>query len=277
LRRKGDAVRRLCHAWVLALGGGLLAGGCERPPPVDETPAPTGPPILHGTDSPQVILDRVIAAHGGEKGLARWKCGRVKYLTRSDIIPLLEEKPRSIEEFFELPGKLKRITVVGQGRRQTVVTFVVDGSQGWEYLPDGTTKLLPPEALAASLRTVHAFSDFGSLYRLRNPVFRLNVLGENTAAGRPVVVLHAESIYTNPIDYFFDRVSGLLIHSVRHLRSPSGSEKTIELDLKDYHDVGGTAVPFHVVGRSEGKILLEFTIREVEFVDHFDASTFAPP
>jgi hypothetical protein len=261
---------------LLALGGALLTGGCERPEAHVELPPP-GPPVLHASDSLQTILDQVIRAHGGADGLARWKCGRVKYLTRSDIIPLLDEKPRVIEEVFQLPGKLKRIALIGQGRRQTVVTFVVDGSQGWEYLPDGTTKLLPPEALAASLRSVHAFADFGSLHRLRHPAFRLHTVGEDSIRGRPVVVLHAESDYTNPMDYAFDRSSCLLIHSVRYLRSPSGPEKTIELDLGDYRDVGGTAVPFHVVGRSEGKVLLEFTIREVEFDDHFDASAFAPP
>jgi hypothetical protein len=188
----------------------------------------------------------------------------------------MADKPRTIEEYFQLPGKFKRVAPVGQGRRERVVTFVINGDQGWQYSPDGTAQLLPPAALSAALRSEHPFCDFCNLARLHGPTFRLQVRGEDTIAGRPVVVLHAEAIGTNPMDYAFDRSTALLVHSVRHLPQPSGPEKSVELDLGDYRDVGGAPVPMHVVGRSEGRVLLDFTILEVEFADGFDDSVFAP-
>jgi hypothetical protein len=262
---------------VAALGVALAAGGCERPAAREDPPLPDGPPVIHPTDSPATILEHATRAHGGAGRLARWRCGRVKYETRSDLIPLLTDKPRTVEEFYELPGKYKRLAVVGQGSRQTTVTFLVKGDQGWEYQPDGTLKLLPPAALAGAFRLAHGFADFCDLARLRDPAFRVTVLGEDTVAGRSVVVLHAEAPGINPVDYAFDRVTALLLRTTRHLPQSGGPETTVETDLAAYRDVGGAPVPLHVVGRSEGKVLLDLAILEIEFADHYDESVFTPP
>jgi hypothetical protein len=208
--------------------------------------------------------------------LGRWRCGRVKYQARSDLISYMADKPRTIEEFFQLPGKFKRVAPVGQGRRERVITLVINGEHGWQYSPDGTAEMLPPAAVSAALRTEHPFCDLCNLARLNGPAFRLQVRGEDTIAGRPVIVLHAEAADTNPMDYAFDRCTALLVHSVRHLPQPSGPEKIVEMDLDNYRDVGGAPVPMHVVGRTDGQVLLEFTLLELEFADAFDDAVFAP-
>jgi hypothetical protein len=271
-------VRRPNLAWTVALWL-LAAGSCDQVP----APAPLEPlsakgePILSAADSPQVILEKAIQAHGGPACLARWKCGRVKYRTRSDTIPLLNDKPSTVEEFFELPGHFKRVTVIGQGDRQRAITWIVSGDQGWEYQPDGTTRLLPAVTINAAIRTEHAFSDFCNLVRLRNPGFRLEVRGTQTVHGRPAVVLHAEADGANPMDYCFDTVTALLVRSVRHLPQPKGDERLVEIELGDYREIAGAPVAMRVVGRSEGQVLLDFALLEVEFVDHFDEGTFVPP
>ncbi len=274
-------MRRISPAWMLLAV--LSAPACNHPPPPPRPEAietglpPPGEALLHPTDSPTVLLDKVIAAFGGPERLSRWKCGRVKYLTRSDTIPILDEKPSSTEEFFEFPGHLKRIARIGTGDREQTITFLINNDQAWEYRSNGSSRLLPNDSLLAVLRTEHSFSDFCNLTRLRYSLVRLSVVGEQTVSGRPAVVLHAETGFTSPTDFAFDRSTGLLLQSVRHLIQASGGEKTIETVLGDYRNVGGWPVPHRIVGRSEGKVLLDFTITELEFLDHFDESVFAPP
>jgi hypothetical protein len=265
--------------------GVLFAQGCDRaappPPPAADTfevklPMP-GTPLLHPTDSPDVLLDKAIAAFGGPEKLARWKCGHVKYLARSETIPILDEKPSDIEEFFQMPGHIKRIARIGSGGREQTVTFVIGSEQGWEYRPDGRTRLLSSDSVFAVLRTEHAFADFCNLARLRSPYIRLSVRDEQIIHGRAAVVLHAETDFTLPTDFLFDRATGLLLQSVRRMPQSGGGEKVVETSLGDYRDVGGSPVPHRIQGRCDGKVLLDFKITELEFLDHLDDSVFAPP
>ncbi len=263
----------------------LLANGCDHPPvppPLAELPAPGlpmdgGPSLLQTTDSPQVVLDKAIAAFGGPECLARWKCGHLKYLTRSDTIPILNEKATSAEEFFRLPGHLKRIARIGSGGREQTVTFLICNEQGWEYRPDGTTRSLTADAMFAVLRTEHAFADFCNLARLRNPFVRLSVRGEQIVQGRAALVLHAETDCTLPADFFLDRATGLLLQSVRRLPQSGGPEKVVETTLADWRRVGSGWVPHRIRGLCDGKVLLDFTITELEFLDNIDDSVFTPP
>jgi hypothetical protein len=260
----------------------LFAQGCGHRPPTPRAESidpglPSGPPILHATDAPTAILDKAIAAFGGPAQLNRWKCGHIKYLTRSDTIPILDEKPSSAEEFFQLPGHLKRIARIGCADREQTIVFLIDSDQGWEFRPDGSRRQLPNDSVIAVMRTEHAFSDFCNLTRLNHSLVRLSVLGEQTVNGRAAIVLHAETDFTIPTDLAFDRSTGLLLQSIRHLIQPGGGDKTIETVLGNYRDVGGSPVPHRIVGRSDGKVLLDFTITDLEFVDHFDDGVFAAP
>jgi hypothetical protein len=270
-------VRRLSPAGTLLVF--LAVAACNRRvADVDapDPPLPDGPPILFPSDTPDTLLDKAIAALGGEKRLTRWKCGRVKYETRSDTIPLLE-RPSTVEEYFQLPGHFKRVAEVGQGNRRRIATFIINGERGAELLPDGTTRPLPDMARFDGLRSEHAFADFYNLTRLRAPHYSLSVRGEEVLDGRSAIVLHCESTFTNPMDYAFDSATALLVKSTRHLPQPAGGEKIVEIFLGDYRDLGGGVVPLHIKGRSEGKVLLDFTIFELELLDQLDDSIFEIP
>jgi hypothetical protein len=268
---------------ILTAGGAafaLLRVLRSAPPPASRLPDPRlpgGPPILAATDTPLALLDKATTALGGPQRLGRWKCGRVKFQARSDTIPLLIDKPSIIEEYFQFPGRYKRLAEVGEGPRRRTVTFIVNNEQGWEIQPDGSARSVPEIAVATLLRSEHPFADFYNLARLRAPNFHLSVRGEDQVAGRAAVVLHADNDYGNPVDYAFDRATALLVKSTRHLLQPTGGETPIEIFLGDYRDIGGGPVPLHIVGRTEGKNLLDFTIYELEFIDQLDDSLFAVP
>jgi hypothetical protein len=274
-------VRRISLAWMLLVA--LLANSCDTaPPPPPEaddrklSDLPEGPPLLQTANPPEVVLEKAIAAFGGPECLARWRCGRLKFLTRSEVIPILNEQPTSAEEFFQLPGHLKRIVHVGQGSREQTITFIVNNDQGWEIRPDGTSRGLSPDSIFAVLRTEHAFADFCNLARLQNPLVRLSNRGEQVVNGRAAILIHAETDFTLPTDLLFDCATGLLLKSVRRMLQ-SGAEKVVETTLSDYRAVGSGRVPHRIIGRCDGKVLLDFTITELEFLDHLDDSVFAVP
>jgi hypothetical protein len=274
-------VRRISPAWILLAA--LFPTGCDHalPSPVADSGFEfglemPGTPLLSPTDPPEVLLDKAIAAFGGPQCLERWKCGHLKFLTRSETIPVLNEKPTTAEEFFQLPGHLKRVVHVGQGDREQTIVFLVNNEQGMEYRPDGTSRPLSPDSIFSVLRTEHSFADFCNLARLRNPLIRLSNHGEQNVNGRAAVVLRAETDFTLPTDFLFDRATGLLLQSIRRMPQ-SGGEKLIETTLGDYRLVGAGRVPHRIVGRCDGKVLLDFTITDLEFLDHLDDRVFAPP
>jgi hypothetical protein len=52
-----------------------------------------------GLETPQAILDKAIAAHGGEENLSKWKMGRIKMTYKADIAE------GGTDETFYLPDK----------------------------------------------------------------------------------------------------------------------------------------------------------------------------
>jgi hypothetical protein len=272
-------VRRLKFAGLVALLGMLCAGGCDESEPVPPMPPLTaqGEPIVSAGDTPQRVLDMALKAHGGEGLLARWRCGRVKFHMRSDTIAPLHDMPATIEEVFQLPGHLKRVTITGQGKQQKTTTSILNREEGWEYLGDGSCRLLPGSSLESVLSPEHAFFYFCNLARLHAPGVQLSVGGVESINDRPAVVLHAEADGANPMDYYFDTVTTLLVRIVRHLPQPKGREYAVEIDLGDYHNIAGGPVPMRIIGHSGRRAMLDFTLLEVEFFDHLDASAFTPP
>jgi hypothetical protein len=270
---------RISIVSVAALLGILSTEGCDKPAPAPPVPPLTvqGPPLLSPKESPQRILSKALKAHGGVDHLARWNCGRVKYQMRSDTIPQLNDTPATIEEFFQLPGHLKRVTVVREGKQQKTTTCLVTGDEGWEYLDDGSCRLVPGATLNAVLSPEHAFFYFCNLARLRAPGVGLTVCGTELVNNRPAVVVHAEAEGANPMDYCFDTVTALLVRLVRHLPQPKGRECVVEVELGDYHEISGGPIPLRIRGHSDGQTLLDFTLLEVEFLDHCDDSIFTAP
>lgn len=282
-------MRKLSPAWVLALTWALAVGSCEQGPdrlPAPRPPSEEGPPVLHASDSPETVAERTIKAHGGLERLERWKCGRVKYKVRSDTIPLLQEKPSAVEEWFQFPGRFKRVAVIGKVGRQKTVTWLVNKEQGWEYQPDGTTRLLPSTVLVAAWGNEHPFANFCNLSRLRTPDVRLSVQGTDTVSGRSVVILH---VVPPPdllgrqhiVDYSFDARTALLLRAIRHLPPAPGAapgpDHTVETILGDYRTVESAPVPMRLLGRADGQVLLDFAIEEIELLDSLPPETFMPP
>ncbi len=78
-----------------------------------------------------------------------------------------------------------------------------------------------------------------------------------------------------PVRMFFDKVSGLLVRTIRYAETPLGRNPT-QVDYSEYHEEGGVRIPFQwTIARPLGR----FTIRVTEIHDNapIDDSKFAKP
>ena len=96
---------------------------------------------------PHALLQRAMAAHGGENSLNRLKAGHAK---TDGIIEQEMSVPFTQEAFYQLPDRMKEIQVLEVNNQKLTVIIVLNGQQGW-ISSNGKTAPLG-EALLTELR-----------------------------------------------------------------------------------------------------------------------------
>jgi hypothetical protein len=235
----------------------VAAGGCGGPKP-----------LFTAGDAPAVILDRAIAAQGGEANLQRCDIGTARYLYATPA------EDFAVEEHFRLPRSFRR-TMRPRRTEGATVTVVVDGERAWEkrgneVRPLQRTELNPPVYSWANLLNLSAF---------RGPEVTLSVQGEANHEGQTLLVLRTRSREFGLVDLYFDPATGLLAKTVKVVPAaaplPAGSYGTME--FSDYRDLDGVQFPFRIVLTANGKPAADITFEEVKFLDKLNDALFAEP
>src|SRR5262245_34496931 len=81
------------------------------------------------------ILNKAVAAHGGERAASCWKCGYLKYKAKAGLVPG-QMHEATLEDTFQLPGHFKRITRTREGERESVMVFVANDGKLWTKIGD---------------------------------------------------------------------------------------------------------------------------------------------
>ena len=99
-------------------------------------------------------------------------------------------------------------------------------------------------------------------------------VGSATIDDKPVQVLQGRS-GAQPVNFYFDEASGLLVRTVRWNRTPVGTVPT-QTDFSDYRDVAGVKMPFKtVITWTDGQNAI--ALNQVQANVAIDAATFATP
>ena len=99
-------------------------------------------------------------------------------------------------------------------------------------------------------------------------------MGSATIDDKPVQVLQGRS-GGQPVNFYFDEATGLLVRTVRWNRTPVGTVPT-QTDLSDYRDVAGVKMPFKtVVTWTDGQNTI--TLNQVQANVAIDAAKLATP
>jgi len=229
------------------------------------------------------LLDRAIQAFGGANQFTRWRCGHIVYTARSIPSPV-GDREALVEEFFDYPGRFKRIAAINAAAlnagRQSVWCY--NGDKAWERSADRPAKALPANAKVTT-RRAHQFLDLFNLPVLKTEASNYTFAGAGSLDGRAVWGLKskkAEGQTDSPQlrEAFFDQKSFLLLrtqsHATNKLLGLLPQEVESVTSYNDSQDIGGGMVPMHIVGTANGREITNVWILTLEFNEHIQTSTF---
>jgi hypothetical protein len=102
--------------------------------------------------------------------------------------------------------------------------------------------------------------------------FKLAPLGEKKILGQAAVGVRVIYKGREEVRLFFSKETSLPLKC-----EWDASKEVHELLLSDYKDVGGLRRPMKVLGKTGGKLALEYVIRDYSVVERLDESLFARP
>jgi hypothetical protein len=211
----------------------------------------------------RALLDKAIAASGGESRLAKHVALHVKF----NEVVLADNKtfPANVEIYMQGLDKARRSVLYETTK--TLVVEVVNGKSGWIKRGDGDAQIMTDERLAA-WREVIYLTRIEQLFPLRNREFDLSPVDEVTVEGRPAVGLLVRRAAHEAVKLYFDKESHLLVKSrTRTMDVSLGREIVNETISLDYRTVNGETHSFkHIRFRDDVK-RTESTMKLREYFD----------
>jgi hypothetical protein len=224
-------------------------------------------------DEARAILDRAIAAHGGEARIARTTTGHALLRGKADL-PDFPPCDLTWEETFDLPGRYHRVLHVEAVGRVFRLEYAITGKTGWlrhDQAEATDVHLKEAPSVERSWQGMLAM-----LPLVRDAGAELAVLPERDWKGRRLVGVGAAS----PLDadLYFDKATGLLALSRRALPNLlPGKEVVRDLAYESYKDIAGTRYPTRLTATGDGAPLMELTATSIRFLDKVDDSVFDRP
>jgi hypothetical protein len=220
----------------------------------------------------RALLDKAIAAHGGEERLAKHVAYHVKLKVE---YPLGDKTITAAAELYTQGFDKARTTVVYETAKGQVVE-VVNGKTGWIKRDDSDAQVMTDEQVAKWHEDIYA-KKVGQLAPLKNRDFDLSSLDEIMVEGRPAVGILVRHEGHEAIKLYFDKESHLLVKSWRRTMNVTLRRESVhESVILDYREVNGEKHPFKSTSYRDGSKLIDSTVTSIEVFDkpldekHFD-------
>jgi hypothetical protein len=232
------------------------------------------PLLAPAGETPRQILERAIAAHGGQERLSAARSERLKL--KGTLHVGASALPFTNEMALQLPGQYRSVvTVTDNGRAQTVV-HLLDGDKATVLLngqpqPAGGVHLAQ---LKQTLRLEHALR---LVPLLSDPAFTLHPLPEVRYNTHVYVGVRVQRPGQRDLKLYFDRATGLLVKTEHQIDGPGGKEVLQEAFYANHRDVGGRVRAGAVVVLRDGKKVMETELVEARAVERIDAREFNQP
>jgi uncharacterized protein (TIGR03067 family) len=216
----------------------------------------------------RVLIDKVLAAHGGEEKLNKLKFTEKVKQTQDDNLTTIE--------YFVQPPDRFRAELQRKGDATKQIHILEDGIGRWTKYPDGRVEKLklsgaePP--IAYWLDYVRFFGPRVVL-RLKDTEHRVSLLEEVKIAGRPAVGVELNKAVPDfklSLRLFFDKETNLLVRQDNVLSSSS-------ISYSDYKKFDGISIAQKQMQTANGKVVMEAEVTDFQAVDKFDAKLFEQP
>lgn len=228
------------------------------------------PLISHGApcsekDDPRAIIEKAIAAQGGEKAVAKVRMMRRVIKGSVVVDPNLPAAPMTYEDLWQLPLRYRSVmeTVIhGVNTRQV---DIINGDEGWTSL-NGKTQRLTGDAHAELLEGRYA-EGLEWLLRLREKDFDLSVATEEKVGERPALGVTVKAKGHRSVTLYFDRETMLLVKRVNQVRQPDGRLVVMEVFFSDHQYFEGAKLWTKSHASLNGRKFVEGEVSEVVFPD----------
>jgi hypothetical protein len=211
-------------------------------------------------DTPRVLIEKAIRAHGGQENLTRKVATQLLFKGTSHGGPL--GNLRFTGEFFApFEGRMKTtFAIEGEGLK-TVVVQALSGGKGWERTDRQVRDLSAPELEELKVSSHrHRVTTLAPL--LDDQGFTLTALGEAKVEGRPALGVKVAFKGRPDLSLYFDKESGLLVKYAYRLKGPVGDGALEETVLRDYRGPELAAADEQMLKAAgigaDGPALLEF-------------------
>jgi hypothetical protein len=230
--------------------------------------------LVQAQESPQAVVQRAIAAHGGQERLARVRADRVR--SRGTLFVGASPVPFQSQTTVQLPSQFKNVIQMTVGDKTKTVVHLLDGDKA-TILIDGQPQPVSAALLAQMRQTLQLDHAIRLVPLLTDPEFTLAWAGEATINGRPAVGVRVMGRSQRPVALYFDKPSGLLVKAEQTLDGPSGREVKQEAYYSGYRDLGGYRRPGKVTAYRDGHKVMEGDLLEAEALGQIDPKEFTRP
>ncbi len=224
--------------------------------------------VAAGEGDPRAIVNKAIAAIGGEAKLA--KHNAVNFVEKGTYYGMGDGLPFNGIYAIQWPNQL-RMEIEG------AFLIVLDGDKGW-ISSGGEAKEMSKEQLATQ-RHDHRAAWMSTLLPLKDKAFTLKILEDAKVGTHDTRVIEATRKDFPAMKLYFDKKSNLLVKTEHKTKAAELEFKDVTTDTlySDYRDVDGVKVPFKMVMNRDGKIFVEAEVTEMKAVGNHDAKVFEMP
>ncbi|MBI2804487.1 MAG: hypothetical protein HYX68_05820 [Planctomycetes bacterium] len=226
-------------------------------------------------DGLKTVLTKAIAAHGGEKNLAKFKAVSSKFKGTIDILG--NKSNCTGESSFQKPDKIKNVLSLDLNGKQIDIVTVFDGKKMWVSAM-GNSMEITDKKLLKEVREQLQTEGAGGLSDFLKAPYKLNALGEVKVKGKDAIGIRVSKEGQRDFSMFFDKKTHLIVKTeMRTLDGMTGQEVTQEKYILGYQDKGGIKVAKRVEIHKDGKSFMDIELTEVNAFERFDDSVFAKP
>jgi zinc protease len=245
---------------ILALSFSTLA---QAQPPTTTAQAPAASSAAAALPSADSVLDKYVAAIGGE---AAWRKLNSRVSKGTIDIPAM-----SISGTVEVHEKAPDFSLAIVNIGGTTFQRGFDGTTGWANDPQNGLRTLSGAEAEDSKRQ----ADFYHQLNMRKNYSKWKLIGTEKIGDHDAYELEATSSSGDVDKMYFDVKTGLLVRAITTVHSPQG-DQVIQADLSDYRDTDGIKLPFSV---HQSSVQAEYTLTFTEIHHNVDLSDgqFAKP
>jgi hypothetical protein len=233
----------------------------------------TGPAPAEEGARARAVIDRAIAATGGEARLGRLKAAEWTCKGTAHASTPLAFTDRC---FAQWPERFRQESAVEAAGQTFQRDLILDGAQGW--LKTGASAVELNDDVRGELRDkVHVLCLAVTLLPLKDKSVTLTPLDDVKIDGHAAAGVTAACPGRPDLRLYFDKDRGLLLKCERTVKDPLLGKVVEETFFSDYQEADGVQVARKVSVKRGGKPFLDWTVTDFQVRAKLERGLFARP